>query len=313
MQSSRTPARPYPDDGFDPQTPQSRRRHAPAAGSDGPGTRRSRPRLPTDVPPSEAVSSHDAHLLRLCVALELDALMLTLGAAASDPDCPPPPAFAAPNDHARTPDTPAARTGEPQLHGVVRPSPGPHAADHGGHSANGGHDGHVVAPSPAAPWQRWLREDVAATQALARELLDWGGELPASMGRAGSPTATMAVLNRLEAFHREVRDLLREVEEANRTGRTRDPGPTPGTAPPIGTAATAPNSTGTAARTDTDTGTGTGTAGDRARRLAAVVRHCRRRLAELDLLRLELTASRPVPDPFTVTFAGGVLPGEFLG
>jgi hypothetical protein len=136
--------------------------------------------------------------------------------------------------------------------------------------------------STVPPWQRWLREDVDAARALAQELLVWGGGLPsfmdqaAALGQDDPDPAILALLGRLEAFHSAMRTLLGDVGA----------------------------STGTA--------TGATPPATRATHLHMMIRHCRRRLTELELLQVEV-AERRSAGQVTVPAAARTLPGEFLG
>jgi hypothetical protein len=127
----------------------------------------------------------DAYLLRLCLDLKLDALLLALGAAASDPACP-------------TSCPPASGSTDLPMGGLLTAD---RDADDG------------LPPTALPPWQRWLHEDVEVTLALARALLAWGGPLPSSLAHAGGLTATPEVLDRLQTCHVELRSLLGEVTE----------------------------------------------------------------------------------------------------
>jgi hypothetical protein len=215
-------------------------------------------------PPSS--DSDDAYLLRLCLDLKLDVLLLTLGAAATDPACQWPP--------------PAPGEGEPQA-----PDAGPPAAP-------------PIADPPIAdppidltslalakdddqsdpPWERWLREDVDAVHALARELLAWGGCLPSSMSGGRTSSSALAVLERLEAFHLQLRELLVEVEVLRGNGAQ----------PTVPRGVTSASSTSE----------------------QAVARHCRRRLAELQRYRIELAELLAAQAAAAGTPGH---PGEFLG
>ena len=268
--------------------------------------------FPPRSPRGERIpETDDAYLLRLCLDLKLDALLLALGAAASDPAAdpactsivpsgtePPPPlaagpdlaADASPDPTADTSPAPAAGVG-PDLTADAAtapdrdPAPDPDASP----DPDPGHD-----PGPGAapdldqeaasdpwslPWERWLREDVETTQALARELVTWGGSLPSSMGKTDDAVDTAAVLDRLDAFHVQLRALLAEVE-ALRGGQ----------ALPLAAAASTSASSA---------------------RVQAVVRHCRRRLTELESLRVELSEALVAQQAAADT--SGCHPGQFLG
>lgn len=295
-----------------------------------PSATRTDQRLPTDpvtqVPgrdshaagsPRGSAEADDAYLLRLCLDLKLDALMLALGAAASDPTCGPSSGPAGGNLHTAifAPDRHVAATVDrlidltadpPSQRYTFRTAPvctcdspadvlGPHSdtttavtdtiTDH----ITGGlaeaalapvvgtepviRTEPVVGPIPVPPWQRWLREDVDMVRALTRELLAWGGGLPSSLGQAETPKATITVLNRLEAFHSEIRTLLGEVEAAADAAEATDP------------------ATG---------------------RIRAAIRHCRRRLTEVDQLRLQTAELQDARTTVLPPVPSG-LPGEFLG
>jgi hypothetical protein len=172
----------------------------------------------------------DAYVLRLCLDLELDALLLTLAAAAA----------------------------------AARPAP---------RLITAGADTSPSDAAPDPPWQRWLHEDVELAQALATELLALDGGLPTSLASARTCATEVDLIDRLTAYHDEIRCLLSELDEAGATNRH-------------------------------------GRAEVRAEQVAAALRHCRRRLTELELLRLDacaMQASTGIP-----TIPSG-LPGEFLG
>lgn len=174
--------------------------------------------------PAPAGSAEGTYLLRLCLDLKIDALLLALAAAAA------------------------------------RQQPG----NTGEASAEGG--------PPDAPWQRWLHEDVQITQALAGELLARDGGLPTSLAAARTCTGTVELVERLAAFHGEIRCLLSELEAA---------GTRPGQPELV-----------------------------RDEQVRSALRHCRRRLTELELYRLEVEAAQTrTPAPAVVSG----LPGEFLG
>ena len=271
--------------------------------------------------------AEDAYLLRLCLDLKLDALLLTLGAAASDPATHPPqpssPLSPARKSSARSdPSAPVPDdvhlTSEPVTEPVTAgsgadvtgpvtgvtvdrvidlttdpptdrlasqvalSSPSSGTASSGtassgtassgtassGTASSGTVGNHEAGPdaSPIPAWQRWLREDVDAARALARELLAWGGGLPSSMDQAATlgqddpDPAILTLLGRLEAFHCAMRSLLGDVGAS--------------------------------------TGTATGTT-----HLHLMIRHCRRRLIELELLQVEVAERRsagqesPCPRP----------------
>jgi hypothetical protein len=262
--------------------------------------------------------SDDASRLRLCLDLTLDALLLTLGAAASDPAC------ATSHPSASGPiDPPAADWGTAttapdaltpvavdRLIDLTTDPPTVCLAAHVPASTPGGaaradatpdapapdpahpeaRAGQPRAGQPAAavpPWQRWLHEDVEITRALARELLAWGGALPSSLGQAGSPTATLAVLDRLEARHLELRSLAGDVKAFLGTDPVEQ------------------------------VGSGTSSAVNRPQ---TVIRHCQGRLTELELLRTAVETAvmteaeqahvaGTTPAPATPSCQ----PGEFLG
>jgi hypothetical protein len=160
--------------------------------------RSSAPNLSETFLPSPAVvpsarrphGQGDAYLLRLCLDLKLDALLLTLGTAASDPACP-------------TSCPPASGSTDLPMTGLLTV----------------GRDADDRLPSASLPpWQRWLHEDVEVTLALARALLTRGGLLPSSMAHAGGLTATPEVLDRLQTCHVELGSLLGEVAQATGTG-----------------------------------------------------------------------------------------------
>jgi hypothetical protein len=260
--------------------------------------------------------AEDAYLLRLCLDLKLDALLLTLGAAASDPSAHPP-QLNPPLSSAPVPD--GVRLTEPVTEPVTAGSgadvtgrvsgvtvdrvidlttdpPTDHLASRvalsspssgtasSGTASSGTVGNHEAGPdaSPVPPWQRWLREDVDAARTLARELLGWGGGLPSSMDQAAALSqddpdpAILALLGRLEAFHSAMRSLLGDVGASTGTAT--------GSAPPA-TGAT---------------------------HLHMMIRHCRRRLTELELLQVEVAEQRPACQ-VTVSAATRSLPGEFLG
>jgi hypothetical protein len=238
-----------------------------------------------------SAEADDAHLLRLCLDLKLDALLLALGAAASDPTC------AAPSGPTvGDPDVPSAASGahaaavldrlidlttDPPSQRYIFRTPalgfsGPPGGSMTGTAASAA-DGSAcvepaVGPVPVPPWQRWLREDVEMAGTLARELLAWGGGLPSSLGETGTTNAAIAVLDRLEAFHNEMGALLGEVEA-------------------VADAAEAVHR---------PTG-----------RIRTAIRQCRRRLTELGQLRLQLAELRAAETPGVSTARS--LPGEFLG
>jgi hypothetical protein len=202
--------------------------------------------------------SDDAYLLRLCLDLKLDVLLLTLGAAATDPACQWPPA--------------APGEGEPQAPDADPPIDDP-PIDLASLAPVKDDDG-----QPDLPWERWLREDVDAVHALARELLAWGGCLPSSMSGGRTSSSALAVLERLEAFHIQLRELLVEVEVLRGNGAQ----------PAVPRGVTSASSTSE----------------------QAVARHCRRRLAELQQYRTELTELLAAQ-----AAAAGARghPGQFLG
>jgi hypothetical protein len=288
--------------------------------------------------------AEDAYLLRLCLDLKLDALLLTLGAAASDPAAHPPqlnpplPSAPVPDGIRLTPEPVTQPVTEPvteeqiteeqvtepvtepvtagsgadvtgRVSGVtvdrvidlttdpptdhlatqvVRSSPSSGTPSSGpptsGPPSSGTAWYHEAGPdaSPVPPWQRWLREDVDAARALARELLVWGGGLPSSMDQAAALSqddpdpAILALLSRLEAFHSAMRSLLGDVGASTGTAT--------GSAPPA-----------------------TGST-----HLHMMIRHCRRRLTELELLQVQVAEQRPACQ-VTVSAATRSLPGEFLG
>lgn len=143
----------------------------------------------------DSPGADDTYLLRLCLDLKLDALLLTLGAAASDPTCPP----ADPGPPSTFPDTPA----DPDT-----PDADAFEAATFDQLTGLSGDGPVIRPISVPPWQRWLREDLDMAQGIARELLARGGDLPSPLGYAGTPSAAVAVLDQLEMSHDEMRDLL---------------------------------------------------------------------------------------------------------
>jgi hypothetical protein len=243
-------------------------------------------------PPSAVPEADNPHLLRFCLDLKLDALLLSLGAAASDPTCLPPDLAAG----TRAADAPAAvsferlidLTTDPPSTRVVRhpdagDTPDGDPPDDAG-SVTVPVAGPVTVPVavpvagpvavPTPPWRRWLHEDVEATRALSRELVNVGGALPSPFGLAGSPEEAIAVLDRLEAFHVEIRTLLEEAE-----------------AVATGMAAGLPDGVGP---------------------IPTVLRHCRRRLTELSLLRVQVAALQAA-EPAMAPTALNTLPGEFLG
>jgi hypothetical protein len=266
--------------------------------------------------------AEDAYLLRLCLDLKLDALLLTLGAAASDPATHPPQTSSLSSARLSAarpgPSAPVSDDGhltsepvpEPVTIGSGADVTGPVSgvtvdrvidlttdpptdrlaprvalsSPSSGTASSGTVGNHESGPdaSPIPPWQRWLREDVDAARTLARELLVWGGGLPSSMDQAAAlgqddpGPAILALLGRLEAFHSAMRSLLGDVGASTGTAT--------GSAPPA-TGAT---------------------------HLHMMIRHCRRRLTELELLQVEV-AERRSAGQVTVSAATRSLPGEFLG
>jgi hypothetical protein len=225
--------------------------------------------------PFSAVPEADSpHLLRFCLDLKLDALLLILGAAASDPTCLPP--ATDPDATTRATDVPAAVTFE-RLIDLTTDPPSTRVVrypDDGDTPDGDTLDSAGLGAVPTPPWRRWLHEDVEATRALSRELVNVGGALPSPFGLAGSPEEAIAVLDRLEAFHVEIRTLLEEVE-AVATGVT----------------AGLPDGVGP---------------------IHTVLRHCRRRLTELSLLRLQVAALQAAESAMAPADLN-TLPGEFLG
>jgi hypothetical protein len=116
----------------------------------------------------------DSYLLRLCLDLQLDAALLTLGAAAQE-----------------TLSRDSRRDGGSVIPRAIAPV----AAD----------------PAPPVPWRRWLNEDVDTMCALAASLTTGPPVLPSSLEvgfAAGRPAQVLAeLLERYEA----IRDVLVDV------------------------------------------------------------------------------------------------------
>lgn len=208
----------------------------------------------------------DTYLLRLCLDLKLNALLLSLGAAATDPRC----------AHLLAPTADTDPDPEP---GPGSAAAGPTVGSHSG-SQNGSQNGRSAVPTPPTridlttspasnapsavdgvepaplPWERWLREDVDTVHALACELLTWGGTLPSTMGNGHLAPTALAVIDRLEAFHTQLRGLLGEVEALRRSNAR------PAVPPGVTSASSA--------------------------HMQAVARNCRRRMTELEMARIEL-------------------------
>lgn len=251
----------------------------------------------------------EVYVLRLCLDLTLDAMLLALGAAAADPVRQPARAPGTRTGAVRVGGPGGVRWGGPP--GAFPPVPSPGSSPLSGpiptrsvRVGPGSAPSVPAEPAPAEPapasagsvaaepasaecapvrsvapepepdgvrWQRWLREDVEQARSLAVELLDRGGGLPSWLAAARASGSSAAVVARLESFHAQTQALLTELE------LTLDADP--GAADRIG----APH-------------------------VHAAVRHVQRRLGELELLRRELQATQPP----AVTVPNG-LPGEFLG
>lgn len=109
--------------------------------------------------------NHSAHLLRLVLDLQLDALLLGLGAAAVH---------------------------ESRSH--PSPVPGP------------------VSDAPgAAPWPRWVMEDIDLARTLAAEAVTSGAALPATLGPEPAAQEEPVVLDRLAARYESMRSLLADL------------------------------------------------------------------------------------------------------
>ena len=224
--------------------------------------------------PGRSPDGDDAYLLRLCLDLKLDALLLALGAAASDPACllgPLPLPEQPLTEQPLTDDSSAGS--DPSIDRITSiglpPLTAPDQGDMSGDPAAGQGEENETAPPAEPAWPRWLGEDIRMARILAQELLSHGGLLPPRMGDAATVPSAVAVVERLQAFHAELRTLLGEFSAQSR-----------------GT----PLSDGFS---------------------LAMLRHCHRRLTELELARAEVAELAG-----TVTAAPGAgagLPGEFLG
>jgi hypothetical protein len=139
----------------------------------------------------------EAHLLRLCLELQLDAMLLTLGAAAAG-------AARRPDDDPAAEFT-AVFTAEPTAGPNSGPASGP-TSESGNAAARESGD---TAQSP--PWRRWVLEDVELVRGLAGDVLAGGASLPTTLGSDLDQAVPAAAVDNLVARYESMTTLLADV------------------------------------------------------------------------------------------------------
>jgi hypothetical protein len=141
--------------------------------------------------PTSPVSSweteSEAHLLRLCLDLQLDAMLLTMGAAAAQ------------SRHAGTGRPAGSDRFEPAPSGTVTPTS---TVDH----------------PEAPPWRRWVTEDVEMVSALAADVMVGGASLPTALGTDLDRAVPAAAVDNLIARYESMAALLADILPPEATG-----------------------------------------------------------------------------------------------
>lgn len=124
--------------------------------------------------PTSWESGAEIHLIRLCLDLQLDAMLLALGAAAAE--------------SLRTRSAPGKSTGPAPFSGTAAP-----------------------ADLEPPPWHRWIREDVEVVSTLAADVMGGGAALPAALGTELDQAVPAAAIDDLIARYESMIGLLADI------------------------------------------------------------------------------------------------------
>jgi hypothetical protein len=151
----------------------------------------------------------EAHLLRLCLELQLDAMLLTLGAAAAGaarrPDDDPAAEFTA----VFTAEPTSGPTSGPASGPASGPTSGPTSGPASESSNSAARESGDTAQSP--PWRRWVLEDVELVRGLAGDVLAGGASLPTTLGSDLDQAVPAAAVDNLVARYESMTTLLADV------------------------------------------------------------------------------------------------------
>jgi hypothetical protein len=123
-------------------------------------------------------SDAEIHLIRLCLDLQLDAMLLAVGASAAQ--------------------SPATQP--------LSSTPTEEAA-----TASAGHPDTEATDIDSPPWDRWVREDVEVACTLAADVLSGGATLPAALGSDLDQAVPAAAIDNLIARYESMSALLADV------------------------------------------------------------------------------------------------------
>lgn len=155
-----------------------------------------RPSARTDAAGGQAGATRgEAFVLRLCLDLQIDAMMLALGAAAVESDD---------ARGARSLSQTPAPVREP-LPGASVTSMAPSGAAQDGSAPRA--TARVAAAGAAGHWRSWLDEDVDFVRRLAADVAASGVRLPATLG----PNAPAAIVDNLAARYEAMWSLLEDL------------------------------------------------------------------------------------------------------